>query len=252
MGASSQSTDFQIFRFGERPIGDIEAALRQVGMFAPKRAIWLRAFAEGKRKQAADTDDDETDDNEEGEESAGGPAALLALLEGGIPRETLFVISAPALDARGRLFKWFAKNADVVDRRIQVEQRGKLKEDSLRRAIGERLEELGVKKIGTGAIDAIVKRSGSVLGETMQEVDRLVLAQSDPSRLDAKDVENGMRDLALGWVFDFTSALEKRDLAAAENLIARLLADGEPPLRLSALLASHVARLADARPIVDS
>src|SRR5438128_1557354 len=131
MGASSQSTDFQIFRFGERPIGDIEAALRQVGMFAPKRAIWLRAFAEGKRKQAADTDDDETDDNEEGEESAGGPAALLALLEGGIPRETLFVISAPALDAR-------------------------------------------------------------------------------------------------------------------------LLADGEPPLRLSALLASHVARLADARPIVDS
>ncbi|HXC51865.1 MAG TPA: hypothetical protein VN634_13335 [Candidatus Limnocylindrales bacterium] len=252
MGASSQSLDFEIFRFGERPIAEIEAALRQVGMFSPQRAIWLRGFAEAKRKAATDSEDGDDEDLEEAGEGAGGAAALLALLEAGIPGGTLLVVSAGALDARGRLYKWFAKNADVVDRRIQIEQRGKLKEEGLRRAIAARLEDLGVRKVGAGVVEEIVKRSGNVLGETLQEVDRLVLSQSDPARLEARDVQSGMRDLALGWVFDFTSSLEKRDLASAENLIARLLADGEPPLRLSALLASHVAKLVDAWPLVDT
>jgi DNA polymerase III delta subunit len=90
-----------------------------------------------------------------------------------------------------------------------------------------------------------------VIGETLQEVDRVVLAQSEPTRLSGAQVRSTMRDLALGWVFDFTDALEARDLAAAEALIARLLAEGEPPLRLVGLLASHIARLVVVRPFVD-
>ena len=251
MEQSSQSLDFEIFRAGERPVSEIEAGLRQVGMFSPKRAIWLRAFIEPKKKSAAADEDDEASDDDEEKES--DSAVLLSILESGIPPGTLLVISAVTLDARGRLFKWLAKNADVVDRRIQVDQRkNKLGEDALRRTILDRLHELGVRKVGAGVADEMAKRSGNVLGETLQEVDRLVLAQSDPTRLDADDVQSGMRDLALGWVFDFTGALERRDLAAAEQLIARLLADGEPPLRLVALLASHFARLVEARPVVDT
>ena len=259
MGLASQALDFEIFRFGERPLSEIEAALRQVGMFSQKRCIWLRSFVEGKRRASSAGPGGTSDDEEEGEEAGdegGGAAELLALLETGIPDGTSLVLSALNLDARGRLCKWLAKNAVVVDRRVQLEhsgqRSGKLSEAGLRRAIETRLQELGVKRPGAGAVDEIVRRSGSVLGETLQEVDRLVLAQADPSRLGIAEVRAGMRDLALGWVFDLTKALEARDLAAAEDLIARLLAEGEAPLRLVALLATHFAELAAARPLLET
>jgi DNA polymerase III delta subunit len=252
MGAASQSLDFETFRFGERPIGEIEAALRQVGMFTRERAIWLRSFVEPKRRAAAAEDgDDEADAENDGD--SGDPAAeLLALLERGIPPGTILAISAVTLDARSRLYKWLAKNATVVDRRVQVDKTGKLSEPALRKAIDARLKELGVTHFAAGVIDEIAKRSGNVVGETLQEVDRLVLAQADPTKLVAADVQRGMRDLALGWVFDFTKALEDRNLAAAEDLVARLLDEGEPPIRLSALLGSFFGDLVTVRPLLDT
>ena len=262
MGAASQALDFEVFRFGETPVSEMEGALRQVGMFSPQRCIWLRGFVEVRRKAAgssASTRDDAEEGDADGEtrepsedEDADGIAEVLALLEAGIPSGTVFVVSAPTLDARGRLSKWFTRYADVRDRRIAVERGGKLREEKLRQAVDAHLEQLGVTRVGAGAVDEIVRRSGNVLGETLQEIDRLVLAQSDPARLGAAEVRSGMRDLALGWVFDLTDALEKRDLGGAEKLVARLLADGEPPLRLCGLLASHVATLAAARPVVDT
>ena len=259
MGQASQALDFEIFRFGERPLSEIESALRQVGMFSQRRCIWLRSFVESKRKSASAAprgDEDEEEATEEGGDEAGGATELLALLEAGVPDGTILVISALNLDARGRLSKWLAKNASVVDRRVQVEhtgqRSGKLSEAGLRSAIETRLHELGVTRPAAGVVDEIVRRSGSVLGETLQEIDRLVLAQADPTRLGAADVRSGMRDLALGWVFDLTKALEARNLAAAEDLIARLLAEGEAPLRLVALLATHFADLVAARPLIDT
>lgn len=258
MGASSQSLDFEVLRHGERSLSEVEAALRQVGMFSRDRCIWLRGFVEGKAKasakgSAADDEDDLADD----EEGAGGGAAeLLAMLEAGLPAGTLLVVSAASLDARGRLYKWLAKNAVVVDRRVQTEhggsRSGKLSEEGLRKVVSARLRELGIAQPGPGVVDEIVRRSGNVLGETLQEIDRLVLAQADPTRLSADDVKQVMRDLALGWVFDLTRALEARDLAVAEALIGRLLAEGEAPLRLVALLGSHFAELAAVRPLVDT
>lgn len=254
MAASSQSLDFEIFRFGESPLEGIEGAMRQVGMFSSKRCIWLRGFVEAKKKAA--TTDEEAEAGDDSDDEGGGSAQLLGLLEAGIPDGTLLVVSSVGLDARGKLFKWFSKNAEVRDRRVQVEhtgqRRGKLSEQGLRAAIEERLAELGVVRVGPGAVEEIVKRSGNAVGETMQEVDRVVLAQGDPTQLTAAGVKSSMRDLALGWIFDFTVALEGRNLGAAEALIGRLLAEGEPPLRICGLLASQFASLVAARPVVDT
>jgi DNA polymerase III delta subunit len=254
METSSQSLDFETFRFGERPIADIAGSLRQVGMFSPKRAVWLRSFAEIKRKGSQENEEQEEPEEEESLDAVSPSDQLLALLEEGVPAGTLLVVSAATLDQRGRLYKWLAKNARVVDRRMPPEKSGEKRtgEGGMRRAIADRLEELGVTRVGDGVVEEIARRSGSSPGEALQEIDRLVLAQSDPSRLERRDVQAGMRDLALGWVFDFTNAIEKRDLATAETLIARLIAEGEPPIRLCAVLASHVAKLVQARPVVDT
>lgn len=247
MGRESQALDLETFRFGERPLSEIEAAMRQVGMFSRDRCIWLRSYVEPKRKAPADEEGREPDEEEE-ETDAG---ELLALLESGVPEGTTLVISAATLDARGKLWKWLGANAAITDRRLQVEKKGNLSEAGLRNAIDSRLAELGVERVGAGVVDEILKRSGSVLGETLQEIDRLVLAQADPTKLDVAAVRSGMRDLALGWVFDFTGAIEKRDLATAERLIARLLAEGEAPLRLSYLLASFFGELVTARALIE-
>lgn len=256
MAAESQALDFEIFRFGERSLGELEAALRQVGMFSSRRCVWLRGFVEPRRRSAADGDDaDEDGSGAEDGEAEEGSSDLLAVLEGGIPEGTTLAVSAAALDARGRLFKWLSKNAEMCDRRVAVEQRGQrggqLGEAGLKAAIQARLRELGVTAAGAGVVDAIAQRSGTVLGETLQEVDRLVLSQDDPTRLEVADVHAGMRDLALGWVFDLTKALEARDLGKAEELVAGHLAAGEAPLRLSALLATFFGELMTARPLVD-
>ncbi len=248
MGRESQSLDLETFRFGERPLSEMEGALRQVGMFSRDRCVWLRSFVEPKRKPPPE--DGETDEPDEEEEEQNDVVVLLALLEAGIPQGTTLIVSAPTLDARGKLWKWLAKNAAIVDCRLQ-EQKGKPNEDGMRVAIRSRLAELGVANVGAGVVDEILKRSGVVLGETLQEIDRLVLAQDDPTRLDVAAVRSGMRDLALGWVFDFTTAIEKRDLATAERLVARLLADGEAPLRLTALLATLFGELVAARALVE-
>lgn len=244
----AQSLDFEVFRFGERPITDIEASLRQVGMFSARRCIWLRSFVESKSRSSTPEDEEGEDD---GDSLETVNSDLLSILQGGVPDGSLLVVSASALDARGKLFKWFHKNARVEDRRVQVERGGKLSEDGLREVLEDRLRELGVVRIGGGALHAMMERSGTVVGETLQEVDRLVLSLADPTALDLAAVRRGMRDLSLGWVFDLTTAIEQRDLAVAERLVERMLAEGEAPLRLCALLASQIGQLAVARSLVD-
>lgn len=246
------SLDFETVRFGERPVAEVGSALRQVGMFSTSRCLWLRGFAEAKRRGVAGQDEEGDGADDAGDDGDGDSSAeLLALLESGIPDGSVLIVSAATLDARGRLFKWITKNAEVVDRRVQVDRTGRLGEQGLREAVEERLRELGVDRIEPSALSEVMRRSGTALGETLQEVDRLVLALPDPTCLRLDDVRASMRDLALGWVFDLTKAIDARDLGAAEALIQRLLAQGEAPIRLAALLASHVGNLVAARPWVD-
>lgn len=254
VSGGSTSLDFETVRFGERPLAEVGSALRQVGMFSTSRCIWLRGFAEAKRRGAgAHEQEEDGDANDDGADDGDGDSAgeLLALLESGIPEGSVLIVSAASLDARGRLFKWITKNAEVVDRRVQVERTGRLGEQGLREAVEERLRELGVQRVDPSALAEVMRRSGNALGETLQEVDRLVLALPDPTVLRLDDVRASMRDLALGWVFDLTKAIDARELGTAEALIERLLAQGEAPIRLAALLASHVGNLVAARPWVD-
>ncbi|HYC54888.1 MAG TPA: hypothetical protein VEL28_08105, partial [Candidatus Binatia bacterium] len=128
---------------------------------------------------------------------------------------------------------------------------GRFDPDQLASIVEARLRGAGVDKIGPQVIDEIVARAGTNAGEVLQEVDRLVLGLQDPSRIAIEDVRAGMRDLAQTWVFDFTGAVSERRLADAERMIERLLGSGEPPLRLTALLATHVGDLMEVRPMLD-
>jgi len=256
----SRSLNLEVFRHGERPLDEALAALRQVGMFAAERCVWIRGGAPRSKSKADGNSKSKEDQQslEEDEEAVGEKESrvrdfqddLFALLEQGLPAATTLLVSAPSMDARGRAYKWFAKNGRIEDLRVEVVRGGRPDADRTRRIVEARLHAGGVRDLDGAAIDEIVRRGGNNFGELLQEIDRLCVGLSDPARLRVADVRGSMRDLSSAWVFDFTDALGQRALGKAEGLLEKLLGEGEVPLRLTALLGTHVAGLIEARAMV--
>ncbi len=253
----ARSLNLEVFRHGERPLDDALAALRQVGMFAVERCVWIRGGAPrqkakaGSKAEAKGKVEDAEDDEAEVESRSGDfQDDLFALLEAGLPPVTTLLVSAPSLDARGRAYKWFAKNGEIHDLRVEVARGGRPDADRTRHIVEERLRGAGICDFERGAIDEIVSRAGNNFGELLQEIDRVCLGLGETTRLGVAEVRSSMRDLASTWVFDLTDALGARRLGKAEGLLERLLGEGEVPQRLVALLGTHVASLIEARAMV--
>ncbi|HVR16884.1 MAG TPA: hypothetical protein VMS25_11045, partial [Candidatus Limnocylindrales bacterium] len=62
-----------------------------------------------------------------------------------------------------------------------------------------------------------------------------------------EDVEAVVADHGEGWIFDLTRALGERNAATALSQLARLLAQGEPALKILGTIASETRRLLAAR-----
>lgn len=246
----ARSLNLEVFRHGERALEDVIAALRQVGMFAAERCVWIRGgVPRAKPRAAGKAAEPGGDDEGEEEEVRTGDLAddLLRLVEGGLPPATTLLVSAPSLDARSKAYKWFARNGEVRDLRVEIGKKGRPDAERLRHLVEERLVAAGVRDIGPGAVEEIIRRSGNNFGELLQEIDRLCTGLSDGARLRVSDVRTAMRDQASTWVFDLSDALGARRLADAERLVERLLAQGEVPLRLVSFVGNHVADLLEAR-----
>lgn len=203
----------------------IRSAFAQIGLFAPSRAVWIR----GLRNEPAEEVDE-----------------LLGLLEEGLPPSGVLVATAESLDQRGRLYKWYKSNDAVVDCRLEKDKSGRLLDTAVAQFVASRLRANGVASPSRAVVSAIVERAGSDVGELARELDRLCLAAEDGCCPDEKLVRNQMRDLGEVWVFALTDALSGRDLGKAQLLLEQLMRQGEPALRLIAVLGTHFAQLFEA------
>lgn len=210
-------------------LASVRASVSQMGLFAESRAVWIR----GLRNEPADEVDD-----------------LLDLLAEGLPADSLLVATADSLDQRSRLFKHFKSSKTVVDCRLGKDKAGRLFESAAAEFVGARLRANGVTSPTLKVVSAIVRRAGSEVGELAQEIDKLCLAADDGTP-DAQLVDATMRDLGEVWVFALTDALSERDLGAAQSLFERLMRQGEPALRLLAVLGSHFGALSEAHRELD-
>ena len=70
----SASLDFETWRFGDRPLSGLADSLRQVGMFSPKRCVWLRGFEDARRSGASPPSAGEASEDE-GDDAAGTAGA---------------------------------------------------------------------------------------------------------------------------------------------------------------------------------
>jgi len=170
-------------------------------------------------------------------------------LKAGMPADSVLLFTASAVDRRKRIVKVVREAGAVLELALEHERSGALSAESVDRIVGETLARHG-KKISPAARALIGKRAGSDGATLAMELEKLVLYAGEAASIGEEDVRESFRDVAESWVFDFTKALSQREAPAAVALLRRLIAQGEPPLRLLALIAREIRLLLTARDLI--
>jgi DNA polymerase-3 subunit delta len=171
---------------------------------------------------------------------------LADLLEQGLPEWSFLLLTAVQVDRRTRLFKRFEDAGATLYLGLERDRSGKVNRESVADFIQQRLGQ-AKKTVEVQAREMILDRSSDDLRGLQQELDKLILYVGDRPAIRAADVEAIVTDRGEGWIFDLTRAIGDRDVKAALAQLARLLAQGEPPLKILGTLAAEVRRLLSAR-----
>jgi DNA polymerase III subunit delta len=175
---------------------------------------------------------------------------LEALLEQGLPPWSFLLMAADEVDKRMRLYKRLDGLGAVVYLGLERDRAGRVSHDNLLEFIDQRVREAG-KTADAQVREMIAHRSPADLRSLSQELEKLFLYAGERSTLRAQDVESISTDHGEAWVFDLTRAIADRNPHAALAHLARLLASGEPPLKLLGALAGEARRLLAARQLLD-
>lgn len=170
-------------------------------------------------------------------------------LRAGMPADSVLLFTASAVDRRKRIFKLVREAGAVLELALEHERSGALSAESIDQLVRETLARHG-KKIAPAALALIRRRAGSDAATLAMELEKLVLYAGDAENVTESDVRESFRDIAESWVFDFTRALAQREAPAAIALLRRLILQGEPPLRLLALIAREIRLLLTGRDLI--
>jgi DNA polymerase III delta subunit len=175
---------------------------------------------------------------------------LSQLLDVGLPPWGFLLLTAAQVDRRTRLYKRIEEMTVAFYVGLERERSGRVSQDALLDFIHQRLRHAG-KTIESRAREMILVRAGEDVRGLQQELDKLFLYVGDQPAIHVEDVEAIFTDQGEGWVFDLTRSIGDRDPAAALCHLARLLAQGEPPLKLLGTIVSEVRKLLAARQLIE-
>jgi DNA polymerase III subunit delta len=181
---------------------------------------------------------------------AAGGHRLFELLDRGLPEWDFLLLTALQVDRRSRLYKRFEELGAALYVGPERDRYGKISRESLLEFINQRLRQAG-KTLEPRAREMILTRSGDHLRALDQELEKLFLYAGERPTISGQDVDAVFVDQGEGWIFDLTRAVGERDSAAALAHLARLVAQGEHPLRLLATLAGEIRKLLAARQLID-
>jgi len=173
-------------------------------------------------------------------------AVLLEHLERPVVPDAVLVFTVAAADARKRVVKRLNEVGEVLEFVVERERSGALTRDSIATIARERAAAFD-KQLEAAALDLVVRRASNDAGSLKGELDKLCLYVGVRKRITAADVRAVVLDMAEAWIFDFTGGLAARDLERTLPVLRGLLAQGEPPLRILALVARELRLLLVAR-----
>lgn len=184
------------------------------------------------------------------ERRGGEENRLLELMDEGLPLWAGLLITAPQVDRRTRLYKKLEEKGAVLDLTLQRDRSGRIEREVVAEFLNRRLKESG-KRIEAQAQEMIFSRAGGDLWGVHQELEKLFLYVGEGPWIRVKDVDEVFLDRGEGWIFDLTNAIAVREPLRALAHLARLLAEGEHPLRLLGTVATQVRQLLAARQLLD-
>lgn len=155
------------------------------------------------------------------------------------PAETCLVFSADKIDSRRKFFQFLKKEDLLVEFKP-------LNERQLPAFVRGQLEEQGFSITGD-ALSLFVNRVGLSLLEVMTELEKLTLYAGAARLLDVADVQAVVSSLRAENIFEIGNAVGRQDPGRALALGRHLVAAGEAPLKILALLTRHYRQLWKAR-----
>jgi DNA polymerase III delta subunit len=155
------------------------------------------------------------------------------------------VLVARALDQRRKLLLACAKDGGAVPCLRPTDPA------VARRWLARLAKERG-HELRPAAADALIERTGLDLAQLAGDLEKVSLYAGPGVPLDAPHVERTVAATRGHAIDELTDRLSRGDLGGASRSLRVLLAEGEPPIKIAAFLASglrralHVAELADA------
>lgn len=206
---------------------------------APDAAAWARELdvelAEADRaflKEAAAFIQEERITAPEGD-----AAALVELLERGLPAGHALVVAATDVDPKSALVRVAKDAGHVVERKVA----GRLKDLDIGELALEVLKPFK-KRLSPRAEERLKQRVGGNMRLLQSELEKLALYAQTPV-IEAEDVELLVANAREEEFFELTEALQKRDLAGALRYVQEAMGQGTHGLQLLGAVASVVRGL---------
>jgi len=168
------------------------------------------------------------------EASADQLEGLLSYLEDPVP-ETVLLLTAEKIDARRKFFQLLKKTGKVIEFK-------KIYENQLPSFVRDLAKSFNVTLTG-GALKLFCKRVGTNLVEVQGELEKLVGYLGERDLAEESDVAAIVSDTRIESVFDLTDALGQGDSSTALMLLDRLLAEGQAPLMVLAMMTRHFRQM---------
>ncbi len=210
-----EDMDFNLTRFHGRDFRaiDVIEQARTFPVFAERRLIIIKNVHEASANQLD---------------------GLLPYIEDPVP-ETVLLLTAEKIDSRRKIFQLLKKTGTAIEFK-------KIYENQLPSFVRELAKTFNVTLTGEG-LKLFCKRVGTNLVEVQGELEKLVGYLGDRDLADENDVAAIISDTRIESIFDLTDALGQGDLSTALKLLDRLMAEGQAPLMVLAMMARHFRQM---------
>jgi len=168
------------------------------------------------------------------EASADQLDGLLTYVEDPVP-ETVLLLTAEKIDARRKIFQTLKKHGKLIEFK-------KIYENQLPSFVRELAKSFKITLTGEG-LKLFCKRVGTNLVEVQGELEKLAGYLGERDLADENDVAAIVSDARIESIFDLTDALGEGDRSTALQLLDRLLAEGQAPLMVLAMMTRHFRQM---------
>jgi DNA polymerase-3 subunit delta len=210
-----ENRDFNLTQFYGKDFvpNDVVEQARTFPVFAERRLVMIKNIHESRAEQLE---------------------TLLDYVEDPVP-ETVLLLTAEKIDARRKIFQLFKKNG------VSIEFK-KIYENQLPSFVRD-LANSSNLSLTAGALKLFCKRVGTNLAEVQGEMEKLVGYLGERDLADEADVAAIVSDTRIESIFDLTDAMGRGDRSTALTLLDRLLAEGQAPLMILAMMTRHFRQM---------